>query len=260
MVARSWGFGKWGHSGTLDPGAAGVLPVLLGSGTKLSGYLTGGSKVYSFTLVMGIATETDDLEGPVIRRTDASMITREALIRVLDELTGTFSQTVPSYSAVRVDGGRAYAKARSGKKPEMPSRTVSVRNWAVCDLKEGRSRLRVEVSAGTYIRALARDAGEKLGVGAVADEITRERSAGFSLSECSDAPDDPRAMLTPLEAMRGYPERHLEPAEVEGVRNGLPVAGEAEGIVLLVEGRDRLIAVGKGGDGVIRPLRVLEIL
>jgi len=257
-VAHSWSYEKWGHCGTLDPEASGVLPVLLGRATRLSQYLTGGTKVYSFTLVMGVTTESNDMESPVLQTRDATGVSREMVISALERLTGTIEQTVPLYSAVRINGKRAFKFARSGETPVMPTRTVCVRNWSLGDVEECLVRLRVEVSQGTYVRALARDAGELLGVGGVATDIVREESAGFSLRECSSDYSSSNAMLTMAQALRAYPWHHLSPPDVSRVLHGLSVDGDMAGDVALVAGDGRLIAMGRGENGVVKPVRVLE--
>lgn len=258
LVARSWGYAKRGHCGTLDPAATGVLPVLLGSATRLSPYLTAGSKVYSFTLVLGITTETDDLEGRVTGEADASGITADMVIEALGKLSGSITQTAPLYSAVRVDGVRAYRSARSGMNPAMPSRAITAEEWCVGALCGNRVRLSVRVSAGTYIRALARDAGRLLGVGGAATEIVRESSGGFERSECSRDVNSPGAFLTMAGAMRGYPSMVLTGAEAEGILHGIAVAGAFEGTVAILSEDGRLLAVGRGSNGTVHPACVLE--
>lgn len=258
LVAGAWGYTKRGHCGTLDPAATGVLPILLGTATRLSPFLTGGSKVYSFTLVLGITTDTDDMEGEVMARADASAVTKAMLARALDMLTGSISQKAPLFSAVRVDGVRAYRSARTGGRPDMPSRTVEVGNWEICEIENGSARVRVTVSPGTYIRALARDAGAFLGVGGVATSIVRESSGAFGIDECSGERDDPAAMLTMAEAMRGYPVHSLTPSQTDAVMHGIRVQGSAQGTVALVSPDGTLVAVGSGNGETIHPECVLE--
>lgn len=258
LVARAWGYSKRGHCGTLDPAARGVLPVLLGSATRLSPYLTGGSKVYSFTLVLGVTTDSDDMEGEIICRTDASAVKPLMLAGAINSLTGSFQQKAPIFSAVRVDGVRAYRSARTGSRPDMPSRTVEVNAWEIGELKDSTARLRVTVSPGTYVRALARDAGELLGVGGVATDIVREYSGGFGIDECSGEYNDPAAMLTMAQALRGYPVRRLTPTEADAVLHGIPVHGSVNGTVAMVSDDGRLLAVGSGNGGIIHPACVLE--
>jgi tRNA pseudouridine55 synthase len=258
LVARAWGYSKRGHCGTLDPAARGVLPILLGSATRLSPFLTGGSKTYSFTLVLGLTTDSDDMEGEVISRTDASAVTAQMLSEAAGALTGSLEQRVPLFSAVRVEGVRAYRSARKGGRPDMPSRTVEVSGWEIGCLKECTARLRVTVSPGTYVRALARDLGGALGVGGVATDIVREFSGGFGIEECSEGYDDSAAMLTMTEAMRGYPVRVLTLPEADVVVHGMPVHGTTTGTVAMVSGDGRLVAVGSGNGETIHPACVLE--
>ena len=258
LTAGAWGYGRFGHCGTLDPAAAGVLPILLGAATRLSPYLTGGAKLYSFDLVLGITTDTDDLDGSVTAALDASGVTREQVVASLAEFTGTFPQRVPLYSAVRVDGVRAYRSARRGAVPEMPCRTVTVGDWSAGPVEQGRIRLRVEVSPGTYVRALARDIGEALGVGAAADRIVRERTGWFALEDCSDTPGAPRSLLSMSEAMRGYPGVTLSSDDRRRALHGQPVAGGDQGVVRLLSEDGRLLAVGRAINGLIKPECVLE--
>lgn len=258
IVARAWGYSKRGHCGTLDPAARGVLPILLGSATRLSPFLTGGPKTYSFTLLLGVTTDSDDMEGEIIGRTDASAVTPDMLSEALRGLTGSLQQRVPLFSAVRVCGVRAYRSARKGSRPDLPTRTVEVSGWEIGCLKECAARLRVTVSPGTYIRALARDAGEALGVGGVAKDIVRESSGGFGIEECSDNPDDQAAMLTMAEAMRGYPVHRLTMSEADAVVHGIAVQGAVKGTVAMVSDDGMLVAVGSGNGETIHPSCVLE--
>lgn len=258
LVARAWHYSKRGHCGTLDPAAGGVLPVLLGTATRLSPFLTGGPKVYSFTLVLGVTTDSDDMEGEVTGRADASSVTPGMLAGALEALTGRFSQQAPLFSAVRVGGVRAYRTARKGGRPDMPSRIVEVGNWEIGELRDCSVRLRVTVSPGTYIRALARDAGASLGVGGAADGIVRESSGGFRIDECSPEYDDPAALLTMAEAMRGYPVHALTPSQADAVMHGMQVQGSARGTVAMVSPDGTLFAVGSGNGETIHPDCVLE--
>ncbi len=260
LTAAAWGCGRFGHCGTLDPAAAGVLPVLLGAATRLSRYLTGGEKVYSFDLVLGITTDSDDMEGSVTASADASGVDREQVEAALEGFTGTFTQRAPLFSAVRVDGVRAYRSARRGESPDMPLRSVTVGDWSVGRMEDGRIRLRARVSPGTYVRALARDIGSALGVGGAADRIVRERTGCFTLEDCSNTPDDPRSFLSMPDAVKGYPSVTLSPEDRWRVGHGQPVPGEGDGVVMLLSEDGKLLAAGRAGGGRIRPECVLEAL
>lgn len=257
MVARAWGFGKYGHAGTLDPDATGLLIILLGKATRLSRFLSSSSKTYSFGMELGIRTDTDDTTGTVLERTAVDGLTRNDILAVLDRFTGRISQRVPSYSAVRVEGRRAYSLARSGEAPEMPVRSVEVRDLELHEWDGRKASLSVEVSSGTYVRALARDIGDSLGVGAAAFGIVRTSIDGFSLEEASIDPDESRSLLTMAGVMRGYPSMLLENDDVERISHGNPVSGGAVGITALVDGRGDLVAIARGDGSMLRPMCVM---
>jgi tRNA pseudouridine55 synthase len=259
-VAGALGFRKYGHAGTLDPDATGVLVVLLGTATRLSRFLAGHDKRYEFVLRLGVTTDTDDDTGRVTGESDATGITREEVTSVIDrEFTGRFIQVAPRFSAVRVNGRRAFHAARSGDDSvEMPSRQVRAGDWSQGELDGCAMKLSVTVSAGTYVRGLARDIGASLGTGAIASGIRRTRSGWFGIDECSRTPDDPASLLDLRNAMRGYPEITVSGADLEGILHGRPMEADGEGTVRLSDGQGRLVAVGEGVEGTVRPVCVLE--
>ncbi|MBN1435318.1 tRNA pseudouridine(55) synthase TruB, partial [Candidatus Fermentibacterales bacterium] len=153
-MARCWGFRKYGHAGTLDPAATGLLVVLLGRATRLSPYLTGLPKTYSFVLRLGVETDSGDSDGTVTATSGASHVDRESLETALRGFEGTFPQQVPAFSAVRVGGRRAYKLARRGQSPEMPVRQATAGSWTIEEEIPGTGfRLSVRVGTGTYVRA-----------------------------------------------------------------------------------------------------------
>jgi tRNA pseudouridine55 synthase len=257
MVARAWGYRKYGHAGTLDPDAAGLLIVLLGKATRLSRFLSSFSKKYSFGMELGMRTDTDDTTGIVLERTAVDGLTRDDILAVLDRFTGRISQRVPSYSAVRVNGRRGYSLARSGEAPEMPVRSVEVRDLKLLEWDGRKAGLSVEVSSGTYVRALARDIGDSLGVGAAAFGIVRTSIDGFSLEEASGDPDVSQSLLTMAGVMRGYPSLILGDEDAERISHGNPVSGEATGITALMDGKGGLLAMARGDGSTLRPMCVM---
>ncbi|OPZ33830.1 MAG: tRNA pseudouridine synthase B [Synergistetes bacterium ADurb.BinA166] len=256
-AASAWGFRKFGHAGTLDPSAAGVLPVLLGNATRLSSYLTGHEKRYSFDVVTGVETDTLDAEGKVVRKSAPVTPSTAELAALLAELEGHQMQKVPVFSALKLGGRTACSIARGGGAPEMPVRSIETRDWEILGISEGRFRLAVTVSPGAYIRALAASIGERLGCGAHADRIVREASGPFDRSECSTEFDCERALISPAAAMRGYPAVTLDPEEVERVVHGNPVNGVVIGTVALLDGDGELIAIGESDGRSTRPVAVL---
>jgi tRNA pseudouridine(55) synthase len=153
---------KVGHGGTLDPLASGLLPIALGEATKLTGRMLDASKVYSFTVKFGAETSTLDLEGEVIATSEKIPEAAE-VAQVLPLFTGPIEQVPPIYSALKVDGARAYDLARKGVEVELASRKVTIHSLDLVDGGEGSVTLRAHVSKGTYIRSLARDIALALG-------------------------------------------------------------------------------------------------
>lgn len=187
---RLYGTRKVGHAGTLDPMATGVLVVGVGKGTKLLTFLVGCEKEYSATIRLGESTVTDDAEGEVVASADASEVTDEAIASAVSALTGEIQQVPSAVSAIKVDGRRSYARVRAGEDVELPARPVTVSTFEVL----GRTahvgvvdlQVRVVVSSGTYVRALARDLGDALGVGGHLTTLRRTRVGSFTLDSAQD--------------------------------------------------------------------------
>lgn len=174
-----------GHTGTLDPMAMGVLPVLLGRATALSGLMLDADKRYTATVRLGVATDTDDITGTVIKNGEVN-VTSERLNNAVSHFTGEIMQRPPAYSALKKDGVRLYTLARKGETVEVPERRVTVFSADVVSYINEKNEFTVNfhVSKGTYIRSLARDIGEFLGCGACLSSLCRTYTGGFSLSQC----------------------------------------------------------------------------
>ncbi len=174
-----------GHTGTLDPMATGVLPVLLGRATALSGLMLDADKRYTATVRLGVTTDTDDITGTVIKNCEVN-VTSEQLNNAVSHFTGEIMQRPPAYSALKKDGVRLYTLARMGKTVEVPERRVTVFSADVVSYINEKNEFAVNfhVSKGTYIRSLARDIGEFLGCGACLSSLCRTYTGGFSLSQC----------------------------------------------------------------------------
>ncbi len=174
-----------GHTGTLDPLATGVLPVLLGRATALSSLMLDADKRYIAKIKLGITTDTDDITGEIISEKKA-FVTNDELLSALNAFTGRISQIPPMYSALKRNGVRLYELAREGKKVEIPPRKVEI--YEIKLLKElsddNEFEIEVHVSKGTYIRALSRDLGEFLGVGATLTSLCRIYASGFYIKDC----------------------------------------------------------------------------
>lgn len=184
-IKRAAGTRKVGHSGTLDPDATGVLIVAAGRATRFLRYLVSDKKVYSFELVFGTQTTTDDSSGEVIHESDSSHITRPDLEAALTNFVGELDQVPPLYSAVHVDGKRAYALARAGEEFELEPRRVSIDSITLDSVELPVASLTVSCGAGTYVRSLARDIGLALGTHGHARAIRRVVAGEFCLDDAT---------------------------------------------------------------------------
>lgn len=232
---REAGYGKVkvGHGGTLDPLATGVLPIALGEATKLCGRMLDASKGYAFTIAFGAETDSLDLEGKVIARSDV-LPTRAAIEAVLPRFTGPIEQVPPAYSAIKVDGERAYDLARAGEAVELKSRAVTIRSLEISVWGEGEVTLVAHVSKGTYIRSLARDIAHALGTVGHVTMLRRLNAGPFDLAQAisldklnevgKGAPLE--HVLLPLEAgLVDIPALDLSPEQARAVRQGRVLDG-----------------------------------
>lgn len=182
-IRRMLGGVKAGHTGTLDPMATGVLPVCVGRATRVAEYLSGADKRYRAVLKLGASTDTDDASGAVIAVRETSALTREEIVGAIEAMTGPAMQTPPMYSAVKIGGERLYRAARRGETVERPSRPIEIFRISVSKVEGDLAAFEADCSKGTYIRALCRDIGERLGVGAHLVQLERTRSGPFGIEE-----------------------------------------------------------------------------
>ena len=203
-IRRGLGIEKVGHTGTLDPMATGVLPLVLGRGTKLAQYLTGGDKSYRATLQLGVTTQTLDAQGEVVLTRPTTGITPEAIEAALVPLRGTIHQVPPMYSAKKIEGKKLYELARKGVEVVREAKVVTVHALTLVSVAGDEVVFDVTCSAGTYVRVLAQDIGELLGCGAHLTALRRTAAGPFGLDqaiELKSALDDPqmaRSHVLPL--------------------------------------------------------------
>ena len=264
---------KAGHAGTLDPAATGLLAIAFGEATKCVPYVMDALKAYEFTVRWGAATNTDDAEGEVIATRDTRP-DRAAIQAALPAFTGDIRQVPPQYSAVKVDGVRAYALARGGEAPELSARDLHVDSLSLLDCVDAdAARFKMVCGKGGYVRALARDLGQSLGCLGHVTALRRTWSGPFTLNQAMpwpDAPDtdpDPEAVeaaLLPIEAsLRDLPECRCAPDTLGRLRNGNPVEvlmSEAENgdpCWVSVTGSAVALAIYKFGS--VHPNRVLSV-
>jgi tRNA pseudouridine55 synthase len=253
---------KVGHAGTLDPMATGVLVLGVGRATRLLGHLTLTTKGYDATIRLGATTITDDAEGDVVEVRDASAVTDADLGQAIAALTGDIQQVPSSVSAIKVDGVRSYAKVRKGESVELAARPVTVSRFEVLARRGDDVDVTVEVSSGTYVRALARDLGEALGVGGHLTALRRTRVGPFgladarSLEDLAAGEDVVDAAVLPLDVAvrQSFPVRELTGDEAVALSYGqklTPTGTDATTGAFAPDGR--CIALLEDRDGVARP-------
>lgn len=223
---------RLGHTGTLDPMATGVLPVLVGTAAKACDILPNTDKCYDACVQFGKASDTQDIWGSITQTYPEQHVTREALEAVLPEFLGTILQLPPMYSSVSVGGKRLYELARKGIEIERERRPVEIQDIRLLDFSEENqtARLLVSCGKGTYIRTLLSDIGQKLGGDAVMTGLCRTMASGFTLEQCHTFTEVEQAMqngnieslLIPTERLfTAYPSLHLNEAQTRMYRNGV---------------------------------------
>jgi tRNA pseudouridine55 synthase len=277
IVRRLSGVRRVGHGGTLDPFAAGVLPVFLGRATRMVEYHLGDEKGYRAVMVFGARSTTDDLDGE-LTPTEGPAPSRDAVEAALGALVGVIEQTPPVYSAVRIGGRHAYDLARHGEIPELKSRTVTIHaidvvDWDVVDPDRPAATIELRCSAGTYVRAIARDAGESLGSGAYLGALVRtasgpfRRDASHPLEEVRERLSSGRVaelLLPPDSGLEAYPVVHVDAEGLTGLArgqvvrfrgDGLPATGPS-GLVRVLSADGRLAAMARLDAGRLHPEKV----
>lgn len=267
MVAaarRGLGLRRIGHTGTLDPFATGLLLLCLGRSTRLAEYLVGLEKSYDATARLGVTTDTLDHTGALTGESEAWSALDDARVRAaFEEQAGTRLQTPPIYSAKKIEGRKAYELARNGRAVMPEPVEITIYSLEVTAIAGPVVRFRMRCSSGTYVRAVARDAGEALGVGAHLTALRRTSIGRFRVEDALsvDHLDDPTAvraaLVPPLAALDHLPVRALDADEVRRIGHGqrLPAAGAPVGVLVLSTDGE-LVAVAESDGETIRPRKV----
>ena len=271
MMRRLTGTRRIGHAGTLDPLASGVLPILVGGATRFSAELTGGSKRYDAVIRLGARSATDDAQGPI--EPGDGRIPDEAAVRsALATFVGTFDQLPPAFSARKLGGRTAHRAARAGEPLVLSPRSVTIHALELLadDRADGRADLRVDLrcGAGTYVRSLARDLGERLGCGGYLLALRRTEAAGLSVDTALD-PGSLEALaadgrlaeaILPVGDLLPLPRVVLDPDAAHAFRNGsarpLGDLSADDGRAAVFEGRE-LIGIGSVTANLLQPEKVL---
>lgn len=259
---------KLGHGGTLDPLATGVLPIALGEATKTLPYVVDSEKAYEFTVAWGEERDTDDAEGEVVAQSDQRP-DKAAIEAMLPRFTGVIEQVPPAFSAIKVDGKRAYDLSRRGEAVELAPREVEIHSLELLAAEPEQARFAMTCGKGTYVRSLARDLARALGTRGHVTELRRTRvgpfhaAAAISLDMLEDmvhsAP--PEKILLPVEtALDGIPALAVTGGEAKRLQSGqvLHVPSRKSGVVRVMVD-DALVALAAIEHGELRPLRVFNL-
>ncbi len=260
---------KAGHAGTLDPLATGILPIAIGEATKTVPFVQDGVKIYQFTLVWGRSTTTDDDEGETLETSDLRPA-RGEVEAALSAFQGEITQIPPAFSAIKINGARAYDLARAGEQVSVPPRQVFIDRFELVSHDEQSSRFEVECAKGTYIRALARDLAEKLGTKGHVGALHRARVGAFAddcaigLEEFEAAsPEQRDKMLLPVAAgLADVPEIPIDARQVATIRfgNAILLTGANAPVELedaWVSHKGQAVAIGFVDKGQFKPSRVI---
>lgn len=257
---------KVGHAGTLDPLATGVLVICVGRATRLTEYVQRMPKHYSATFLLGRQSDTEDIEGHVIELADPPQPTRDQIEAVLARFLGEIQQVPPAYSALKVDGRRAYDLARRGDDVHLAARPVVIHELRIVAYDYPELRLDIVCGSGTYVRSLGRDIARAVGTEAVMSALVRTAIGNFRLDEACDARDLtaaslPIRLLPARRAVADLPARHLTPAELQRIGHGLPLEPQRE---IVVARKQEIAAFNEHGelvailtprdDGWLRPI------
>lgn len=273
-IRRGSGERRIGHTGTLDPGATGLLPLVLGGATRLASLITSGDKTYEATIRFGVATDTDDAAGRPIG-TPATVMPSDAEVdAALSAYRGTFDQRPPNHSAKKVQGERAYERARRAESVDLKPVTVTVHSLERTGRDGPLVFVRVVAGTGFYVRALARDLGDRLGCGAHLHALRRTRSGVFDVADALPLADAERLgpaiaarLLSPFDALAHLPSVRVTVAGLKRALHGNPLGPEhlagrvvpaAPGTkIRIVNEAGTLVALAESRGSTLQPIFVL---
>ena len=199
VVKKTLNTSKVGHTGTLDPNATGVLPILVGKATKISKYLIEHDKTYIAELALGEKSSTGDIEGEIIERKEVPNITEEQIRKVLQKFLGKQMQTPPIYSSIKINGKKAYEYARSGQTVKIPAREIEIMEISLLNFENNIITFKVSCSKGTYIRVLCEDIATKLGTVGLMRNLRRTRVDKFDIKDACKLENLDKAKIISLE-------------------------------------------------------------
>ncbi len=252
---------KVGHTGTLDPLATGVLIVCTNHDTKLVDILTSKSKEYIATMRLGIQTDTGDITGKTIKKVSYK-VTKDQIIKVLSSFLGSSTQTVPIYSAVKINGKKLYEYARNGEEVTLPTREINISNIELLDFHDDLIRFKVTVSKGTYIRSLIEDIAIKLGTVATMEDLIRTKQGNYKIEDSytlEDIKNDKYKAIPLNEVLKDYPAYNLNATEYFKVKNGSKISLNIDDKIVTLLYNNKPIALYTKENDIYRVCKMLEI-
>lgn len=269
VVRRTLGMKAVGHTGTLDPAAAGVLVLAVGPATRLAEFIESGEKAYRAEITLGLTTDTLDVEGKIVARSSAEHVTEEQVDGALRSLTGNIEMRPPAHSAISVGGRRLYELARRGEPVEAPLRQVTIHELRLLELAPGETAtalIDVVCSKGTYVRSLAGMIGERLGCGATLTMLLRTRvgahglEQAVTLEELADGPSG--HLITIPAALPEMPQVRVDDAAAAALRSGQSIVLPADapaGLVLALDQHGEVVCLAEAArqrELTVRPRKV----
>ncbi len=252
---------KVGHTGTLDPLATGVLIVCTNHDTKLVDILTSKNKEYIATMRLGIQTDTGDITGNIIKRATYK-VTKDQIIKVLNNFLGSSKQTVPIYSAVKINGKKLYEYARNGEEVTLPTREINISNIELLDYHDDLIKFKVTVSKGTYIRSLIEDIGKTLQTVATMEDLVRTKQGNYKIEDSYTLEDIKNDNYKPIPlniVLKDYHTYNLNATEYFKVKNGSKMLLNIDDKIVTLLYNNKPIALYRKENDIYRVYKMLEI-
>ena len=252
---------KVGHTGTLDPLATGVLIVCTNNDTKLVDILTSKNKEYIATMRLGIQTDTGDITGNIIKRATYK-VTKDQIIKVLNNFLGSSTQTVPIYSAVKINGKKLYEYARNGEEVTLPAREINISSIELLDYHDDLIKFKVTVSKGTYIRSLIEDIGKTLQTVATMEDLVRTKQGNYKIEDSYTLEDIKNDNYKPIPlniVLKDYHTYNLNATEYFKVKNGSKMLLNIDDKIATLLYNNKPIALYRKENDIYRVYKMLEI-
>lgn len=245
VVKKTLNTSKVGHTGTLDPNATGVLPVLVGKATKISKYLIEHDKTYIAELALGEKSSTGDIEGEIIERKEVPNVTEEQIKEVLQKFLGKQMQTPPIYSSIKINGKKAYEYARSGQTIEIPAREIEIMEISLSNFEDNIITFKVSCSKGTYIRVLCEDIATKLGTVGLMQNLRRIRVDKFDIKDaCALENLDKAKIISIEESFKDIPKINLDDKKTMLFLNGVKLKEDLEDGIYSIYNNSQYLGLG----------------